>query len=274
MTETKRANRITINNIGVGKELTGFVADFYKTHTHVMTIMSADTEFQMDTTLNSTTNRELFRKYVIDNCNKYGVDYDPVDRRTPRNSTLSTYRDAMAIRTDVGRMLCNDIARWANESKFAEHLKYDLTGSLKLPVVGVEIDEITPVSKSSKGYDLSKMGIEDGKYVKTGNWAWADIDVSITLETTNGQPIYFTVKMELVSGQLKKPETIGSSKYTKAGFIAELTVNMAELGVVLEATSKQPEVLPEETQTTDKPKRTRKPRKSKNTNKEEGKVAE
>ena len=89
------------------------------------------------------------------------------------------------------------------------------------------VDTITPVTHSAKGYDLSKMGIIGGKYERTGNWAWADLDMTLTL-TKDGQEIYYTTTCQLVSGQLKKPHI------TKTAFVESLKESLKEAGLIVE----------------------------------------
>ena len=85
-------------------------------------------------------------------------------------------------------------------------------------------DTITPVTHSAKGTDLSKLGILDGKYEKSGNWAWADIEMTLTL-TKDGQEVYFLTTCQLVSGQLKKPHL------TKTAFTESVRESLKEVGL-------------------------------------------
>ena len=68
------------------------------------------------------------------------------------------------------------------------------------------------------------MGVIDGKYEKNGNWAWAEIEMTLTL-TKEDQEIYYTTKVQLVSGQLKKPHI------TKTSFIEEVKTSLKEIGL-------------------------------------------
>lgn len=207
-----RANRIAIQTTP-----TGFKADFYRTHKHLATLLSENTAWVADETANKTAQREDFRKWVIENADVVGILWQPQDLRSADNMRLAKYETDEALKGDAISMLWGDL--------------WDLTSGCDL---GVEFktltaDLIIPMTETAKGYDLSKMGVIAGKYEKTGNWAWAEIEMTLTL-TKEDQEIYYTTKVQLVSGQLKKPHI------TKTSFIEEIKTSLKEIGLLEEET--------------------------------------
>lgn len=63
----ERANRITIN-----AKADGYEGRFYRTHKLLATVISTDTTWQADADANSTTNREMYRAYLIEHSAEYG----------------------------------------------------------------------------------------------------------------------------------------------------------------------------------------------------------
>jgi hypothetical protein len=207
-----RANRIAIQTTEQG-----YRADFYRTHKHLATLASEDTTWVADETANKSAQREDFRKWAIDHAEVVGILWNPNDLRTEDNRRIAKYETDEMLKEDATAMLIADLI--------------DLTAGCGLGVdyVSLTADLITPMTKTAKGYDLSKMGVIDGKYEKTGNWAWAEIEMTLTL-TKEGQEIYYTTKIQLVSGQLKKPHI------TKTSFTEDIKQSLKEIGLWEEPT--------------------------------------
>ena len=234
----ERANRIAVQTID-----TGYKADFYRTHKHLATLLSCETGWEADEQANKSAQREGCRKFAIEHSADIGIDWDPTDKRSDNNKRIPKYENDGVLIEDAIKLLWDDM--W--ELVQASNLGVDM-GLLS-------VDSISPVSRSAKGTDLSKLGIIDGKYEKSGNWAWADVEMVLTL-TKDGQEIYYTTTCQLVSGQLKKPHI------TKTAFIEDVKKSLEEAGLLpSEEESKQEttedskqEEVQQEVQAEDKPK--------------------
>lgn len=186
-TELIRANRVAVKANGEN-----FVADFYRTHKAICSVHSENTDWVApEDVANKTATRESFRAWVIANCADYGIDWKPQDMRAEGNIRKAKYDSDQALIDDAMSMLIPQM------QALVEKCKYDIKWR------GVTYDDIEPKTYTGTGKDLSTMGITDGKYDKSGNWAWADIKFIVTLGF-KGEECYLTVIMKLVSGQLKK----------------------------------------------------------------------
>lgn len=206
-----RANKITVKAVD-----TGYQADFYRTHKHIATILSADTEWQAPEGANKSAQREDFRQYVIDHASDWQVEYDPEDRRDARNTRIPTYSSDDILGMDASRMLENDLQ--------------DLIPSIPYGVQlsKVEMESAAPKTTTGKGTNLSLLGITDGKYLN-GNWAWADLDMVASLTVAvddNTYPMDLLFHMELVSGQLKK------TKITKTNLTERIKEELLAVGAI------------------------------------------
>ncbi len=226
-TNLKRANRVTVQK---SKNNEGFIAKMHKTHKLVAEIDSTQTTWKPMTGLNATANRELFRVWITENAQEYGVQWDPNDRRNERNQFPAKYdSDDLLIQTAI-RLIESDIKGWAE----------------KCGVIMVEMatEGITEVTKSARGKDVSP------KY-NNGNWAWASVQLVVGCQHTDVQTEtvtigYVTLDVQLVSGQLKKPSHIGDGGYNYTGFRTELAKDIPAIAEVKKEESK------EENKTTEK----------------------
>lgn len=205
--ELIRANRIAVQTTEEG-----YKADFYRTHKKLATMYSEETEWVADVEANKTAQREDFRKWAIEHAEQVGILWNPADLRTEENKRIPKYEDDEMLKSDAIKLLWDDL--------------WDLTRDCGL---GVEFgilsaDYIEPMTHSAKGTDLSRLGIEEGKYASTGNWAWAEVEMVLTL-TKEGQEIYYVTKVQLVSGQLKKPHL------TKTAFAESVKESLKEAGL-------------------------------------------
>lgn len=217
MTGTTNTNLTRANRIAIQVTDTGYKADFYRTHKHLATLLSEDTTWVADETANKSAQREDFRKWAIEHAEVVGILWQPQDLRTESNKRVAQYTTDEILKEDAKDMLWDDL--------------WNLTQDCNLGVAfgSLTADIITPMTTTAKGYDLSKMGVIDGKYEKNGNWAWAEIEMTLTL-TKESQEIYYTTKIQLVSGQLKKPHI------TKTSFTEEIKQSLKEIGLWVEET--------------------------------------
>ena len=195
-----------------------------------------------DENANKTAQREDFRKWAIDHAEVVGIFWQPQDLRADSNKRVAQYTTEEILKADAVDLIWSDL--------------WNLTTECGLGVTfGIlSADLVTPMYQTAKGYDLSKMGVIDGKYEKNGNWAWAEIEMTLTL-TKEEQEIYYTTKVQLVSGQLKKPHI------TKTSFTEDIKESLKEIGLWQEETkeakvekSTKAEPMVEETKEEEKPK--------------------
>lgn len=200
MTDNMRANRVAIK-----ANSENFIATFYRTHTIVADIHSENTEWKAPADGNKALIREDFRKWITENAGVFNIEYDPTDRRADGNVRKANYTTDNELVNDAMAMLLPQMQ--------------DLAGKVteKYPNIewgGVAHDEIVPSQTTGSGRDLSTMGITDGKYNKSGNWAWAVLKFTVTMKYS-GNEVYIPTEMQLVSGQLKKAD-MGIQKFTDA----------------------------------------------------------
>ena len=210
----ERANKLTIKALDNGH----LQADFYRTHKHIITVCDNETGFiPSDDAQTKTAIREEFRKFMADHAADVGVNFDPADRRAEQNIRKATYKTENDVREDAIAMVTPDIEIFVGKMPHADMVKgWDIS-----------VDTMIPKTKTSKGSDLAMMGIEDGKYMSNGNLAWFDIEGVVTLQVGD-QEIYQGIKMELVSGQLKK------FRMTQTQWNTEVVKSMIEAGLVTE----------------------------------------
>lgn len=182
-----RANRVAVKANGEN-----LVADFYRTHTAVGSIHSENTEWKApENVTNKTAARESFRVWAIEHAEEFNIQYDPVDRRTEGNVRKANYTTDEELVSDATSMLIAELRPLADKCKYG------------IEWAGVEHEDIVPMTKTATGRDLSTMGIENGKYSKSQNWAWAFVKFTMQFKF-KGEVCYLPVEMQLVSGQLKK----------------------------------------------------------------------
>ena len=238
-TTLTRANRLTVKPNGEG-----FTADLFRTHKHLLTIESADhgTAWQAhDPAAKDTTKlqlREDYRAWIVSNAATFGIDYDPIDRRTDDNKRIASYLTDNDLVNDAIAMVSADIEDYLG----------NLTDRAFIHSYLIACDGIEPMTTTSKGSDLSKMGVLDGKYVSTGKWAWANLALTVTIacykptataRDATATPaditeVYQPIAMALVSGQLKKPHM------TQTMWNTEVRKSLIEAGVLVDAPKTEP----------------------------------
>jgi hypothetical protein len=214
MSELVRANKVTVKTNEDGR----YVAEFYRTHKKISTITDAETGWEKPVDFTKTGERESFRAYVINNAGVFGILWKPEDMRDSSNVRLPKYSEDAVLMAEAVTMVTPDI------TEIISKCKYDIK------LMSIDPERIIPKTKTGKGIPLSGLGIVGGKYEKSGNWAWADIEVSTTMEY-KGEEIYYTAMVELVSGQLKKPKLMITSfnEYIKNEIISAGLATAEEL---------------------------------------------
>lgn len=214
-TKLERANRIAVQAIG-----TGYQADFYRTHKKIATLLSEETGWEADESMNKSAQREDFRRFAIEHAVEIGIDWNPTDLRPSELKRVAKYENDEMLKADARDMLYGD---------FMELIAKCPHG---VSFMSLEAEWITPVTHSAKGTDLTKLGVIEGKYERSGNWAWADVEMFLTL-TKDGEFVYYTTKCQLVSGQLKKPHI------TQTSFNEAIKESLKDAGIWVEETKEE-----------------------------------
>lgn len=214
-TTTNTTALVRANRIAVQVTPTGFKADFYRTHKKLATLTSEESGWEADETLNKSALRESFRQFAVSHSADIGILWQPQDLRSVENKRIPKYENDEVLMADAVTMLSGDIYEMV--AKCPHGVSY----------IMLEAEAITPVTHSAKGTDLTKLGVLEGKYERSGNWAWAEVEMLLTL-TKDGQEIYYTTKVQLVSGQLKKPHI------TQTSFNEAIKASLQEAGLWVE----------------------------------------
>lgn len=183
MAELIRANRVTISTTEQGYE-----AKFYRTHKVIDTILSADTDWQADENANATTNRESYRAWICDNADGYGILWSPDKAEQAWERKHNTYLEDWQVAEDVTTLVTPALERLAGKCRY-----------------NMEIEEIRISDIAPKSSNLSY--VEDGKYMKSGAWCVAGIEVTVTANIDGGHIVDIIYEMEMKSGQICKPKT-------------------------------------------------------------------
>lgn len=211
-TNLTRSNKLTV------KVADGILqGDFFRTHKHLLTVSAPETGWTAPDNANKTTERESFRLWLMDNAANFGILYDPADRRTELNTRKATYKTERDVTEDAVAMVTPDIATFVAKMPMSDRILCHT----------ITMESLAPKTHTSKGTDLTTMGIENGRYASNGNMAWFDIEGVVTMDTAKGE-IYQPIQMELVSGQLKK------FRMTQTQWNSEVLASMLEAGVVAE----------------------------------------
>lgn len=214
-TNLTRANKLTVKVLTDGT----MQADFYRTHKHLLTVAQPDTAYTVDPKANKTLTREMFRQYMADHATEYGINYDPTNRQTADNIRIAKYLTDEQVLTDAAEMVQPDIKTFYGKCPWRDRISH----------IETVMESLTAKTTTAKGTDLTTMGIEGGKYLSNGNWAWADIEGTITMVLLDGKTeIYVPIKLELVSGQLKK------FRMTQTQFNDAVKADLLEVGILTE----------------------------------------
>lgn len=206
-TKMERANRIAVQATEGG-----FKADFYRTHKKLASMVSRETGWEADQTMNKSALREDFRRFAIEHAGDIGILWQPQDLRSEENRRIPKYENDQMLMDDAVAMLERDIYQLVAKCPYG------------ISYLSMEAETIVAVTHSAKGTDLTKLGVLDGKYERSGNWAWADVEMLVTL-FKDTETIYYTTKVQLVSGQLKKPHI------TQTSFNESIKISLQEAGI-------------------------------------------
>lgn len=180
--KAERANRVTIVTTECGYE-----ARFYRTHKLVCKIQPAETGWVADSNANSTTNRENFRNYICENASSYGVLWRPDIQEQAWERKHNVYMTDADVAEDAEILITPALGRLASKCKW------------DMEIESIDVTAITP-----KDTNLSY--VEDGKYIKSGAWCVADIELEVHT-VVNGNELDMIYATEMKSGQICKPKT-------------------------------------------------------------------
>ena len=204
----ERANRITISTTD-----NGFEGRFYRTHKLLATVTSDNTDFKADESKNATTNREMYRNYLIEHSAEWQVEYNPNKQEQAWKRKYNRYDTDEQVAEDTITLLTDTIDR------LAEKCKYDMV------INGIEVTDIR-AKESNLEY------VEDGRYTKSGAWCVADIELELDV-VVGEHSMRMLYRMEMKSGQICKPKTTIADWNELVGKEMELN------GIVMEQESKE-----------------------------------
>lgn len=205
-----RANKVTAFWGGNGVA----IAAFYKTHEKLVTVRSDDVAvmtagFEMpqsteDKSLSAAERLDSFKNFIMANAAVFGISYDPVDRRNVSVKALpSQFTEDTVTSYAVG---------------MAESAISKILQSLQNNVIAKMIaTEVLPENAIIQ-YGLGEGAVTVTEKYNAGNIKYATIDIPVTIGMTTSQNIVESkITVELISGQLKKPRTIGDMVLTMTG---------------------------------------------------------
>ena len=175
----RRANRVVVRT-----EEDRFVAEFYKTHNHIATVDSADTEWVRSKDHNQTQAREDFRTWVQTHASNFDVDWSPELQQQAWDRHYWKYETDAQVEEDAVELMRWTIAKLAKTA--GEDIEFN----------GATLDMIIPM-ESNLSY------VEDGRYTKNGNWAVATVRLAVEL-TKGDKTEEISYDIEMRSGQLTK----------------------------------------------------------------------
>ena len=176
-----RANRITIV-----VEDGNYIGRYYRTHKLLATINSNDTTWKPNVDAKITANKDEFFKWLVDNAYKYNLYYDATQATQAWDRQHKVYMTDADVQDDVVRLMALTMVQLANKCKF------------DIKVTSIIVESVTPAH-----CDLSY--VEFGRYIKSGAWCNAHVDISIGIEY-NGQAMAIPYTMQIKSGQICKPK--------------------------------------------------------------------
>lgn len=205
--ELKRANKITAYWEGDGVA----VGVFYKTHDKIATIKSTDdvvigAGFEMpagteENPVSAAQKLEAFKTFLATNATAFGVQYDPVDRRADAFKFPGSY----------------------DAESFAEYSKKMLTMAIEGTLESVQTNVIAKMVKneilaegSMVQYGVGEPSINITESYANGKLKYATAEYPVAI-AVNGLQANLSATVELVSGQLKKPRTMGDVVMTMTG---------------------------------------------------------
>lgn len=198
-----RANRVTVVTVE-----NGFEARFYRTHKHIATVRAEDTAWILNTDATATQNREAVRQWVTDNAEQFGVIWNPDKCEQAWERKHNVYLTDDDVIEDAITLVTPALERLADKCRF------------EMEIEDIVVSAIIP-KDSNLGY------VADGRYIKSGAWCVADIEITINA-TISGHEVEVLYGMEMKSGQICK------SKTTIAEFNEMVARELELQGIVIE----------------------------------------
>jgi hypothetical protein len=178
---TGRANRITIV-----VEDGNYIGRYYRTHKLLATVNSTDTTWKPNADAKITANKDEFFKWLVANAHKYNLHYDATQATQAWDRQHKVYMTDADVQDDISNLMAITMVQLANKCKF------------DIKITSIIVESVTPAH-----CDLSY--VEFGRYIKSGAWCNAHVDISIGIEY-NGQAMAIPYTMQIKSGQICKPK--------------------------------------------------------------------
>lgn len=205
--EMKRSNKITAYWEGDGVA----VGVFYKTHDKILAVKSTDDAvigagFEMpagteENPVTAVQKLEAFKTFLATNASVFGIQYDPVDRRADAFKFPGSY----------------------DNETFAEYSKKMLTMAIENVLESVQNNIIVKMIKNELlpgdavvQYGVGEPNILVSEAYSNGKLKYATATYPVAI-AVNGAQADLTATVELVSGQLKKPRSMGDVVMTMTG---------------------------------------------------------
>ena len=209
MSELVRANKVTAQWSGDGIA----TGNFYKTHDKVLSVMSNSEEvisagfvFPEGTDEEPVTAQqklEAFKSFLQINASKFGIQYDPVDRRADEYKFPNKY-DVEKFGAYSGQMA---------EKAISDCIAKVQTNVIDRMAKAGHVEEDTAIEYA---VDKENGLIDVSEEYKNGSIKYATAKYPIALVIGDKQ-FDSSITVELVSGQLKKPREIADSPLTMIG---------------------------------------------------------
>lgn len=202
-----RANKLTAYWLGDG------VANgvFYKTHDKLMEVKSDDESvvgagFTMpvgteEVPVTAAEKLDAYKAFLIANASVFGIAYDPVDRRADEFKFPSKYDEAAFLEYS-NKMLTNAVT--------------NVLTSVQSNVVDKMVKAGHVVEGTLVQFAIGTGEVEISESYANGNIKFATAKYPVIL-AVGGTQMTTTAKVDLVSGQLKKPREIGETVMTMTG---------------------------------------------------------
>ena len=156
------------------------VATFYKTHDKIGEISDAGFKPSKED-LTATTKREEFRQWAIGQASKHGIDWKPELKEQAWARKYWKYETDSQVEEDAIELLGLTIR------KTCKGIGYEVED------IEIALDSIV-ANKSSLSY------VENGKYLKNGNWAEAQVNLEVSMKINGAEiQIIWAIEMSSVS---------------------------------------------------------------------------
>lgn len=205
-------NMVRSNKVTAYWEGDGVAAGvFYKTHSKLKTVRSNDPEvvaagFVMpegteEAPVTAQQKLEAFKNFICANAAAFGITYDPVDRRDDTYKFPSHYDE-------------NNIMEYA--AKMLGVALEKVLGSVQTNVVDRNVKNGLLPEGAQVQYGVGEGQLDVTEKYGNGYIKYATVKFPVAI-AVNDKQVQTEVTVELVSGQIKKPRTIGDTVMTMAG---------------------------------------------------------